>query len=238
MASKSLTALPSVVSIVAEKTVVALRCHTRGFEKVLWPILAIILTAGALICFAVAAGTPMWVQINLSEPTSTTDPDKGYIAFGIFSGSHVIELRADTFIDRDEESYLVFERYTNILISRLYATFAFSLIAMLFCLALIAVTFINSYQTVTTWWKGPSMMYILSVLTSLSAFTATALFADFYLWDMDTAIVFMDSFIIPGNEAATFYLMSYTRVPTLHYSSALQIGGIIMMDIMFYRTHV
>ncbi len=72
----------------------------------------------------------------------------------------------------------------------------------------------------------------------LSAFTATALFADFYLWDMDTAIVFMDSFIIPGNEAATFYLMSYTRVPTLHYSSALQIGGIIMMDIMFYRTHV
>ena len=64
MASKSLTALPSVVSIVAEKTVVALRCHTRGFEKVLWPILAIILTAGALICFAVAAGTPMWVQVS------------------------------------------------------------------------------------------------------------------------------------------------------------------------------
>ncbi len=118
---------------------------------------------------------------------------------------------------------------------------------MLLCLALIAVTFINSYQTVTTWWKGPSMMYILSVLTSelfqflyliyyyisliiifplgLSAFTATALFADFYLWDMDTAIVFMDSFVIPGNEQTTFYLMSYTRVPTLHYSSALQIVG-------------
>ncbi len=125
-------------------------------------------------------------QINLSEPTSTTDPDKGYIAFGIFSGSHVIELREDTFLDRDEESYLVcklftliacgllsrlcfpptVERYTDILISRLYATFAFSLIAMLLCLALIAVTFVNSYQTVTTWWKGPSMMYILSVLTS------------------------------------------------------------------------
>ena len=64
MASKSLTALPSVVSIVAEKTVVALRCHTRGFEKIFWPVLSIILTVGALVCYAVAAGTPMWVQVS------------------------------------------------------------------------------------------------------------------------------------------------------------------------------
>ncbi len=129
-----------MVSIMADKTVVALRCHTRGFEKVLWPILAIILTAGALICFAVAAGTPMWVQvshvsidwtirflllsqINLSEPTSTTDPDKGYIAFGIFSGSHVIELREDTFLDRDEESYLVCKLFTLIVV--FYQDFVF-----------------------------------------------------------------------------------------------------------------
>ncbi len=65
MASKSLTALPSVISIVAEKTVVALRCHTRGFEKVFWPILGIVLSVSALVCFAVAAGTPMWVQVSL-----------------------------------------------------------------------------------------------------------------------------------------------------------------------------
>jgi len=66
MASKSLTALPSVVSVVAEKTVVAMRCHTRGFEKVFWPIVCIILTSIALICFAVAAGTPTWVQVSLT----------------------------------------------------------------------------------------------------------------------------------------------------------------------------
>ena len=64
MASKSLTALPSVVSVAAEKTVIALRCHTRGFEKVFWPIMSIILTSLALVCFAVAAGTPMWVQVS------------------------------------------------------------------------------------------------------------------------------------------------------------------------------
>ena len=66
MASKSLTALPSVVSVMAEKSVVAMRCHTRGFEKVLWPIVSIVLTSLAFVCYVVAAGTPMWVQVRYS----------------------------------------------------------------------------------------------------------------------------------------------------------------------------
>ena len=36
---------------------------------------------------------------------------------------------------------------------------------MLLCIATIVITFLNSYQTVTTWWKGPPMMYILSLST-------------------------------------------------------------------------
>lgn len=64
MASKSLTALPSIVSVAAEKTVVALRCNTRGFEKVAYPILAIMAMTTALVLLAVAAGTPMWVQVR------------------------------------------------------------------------------------------------------------------------------------------------------------------------------
>ena len=63
MASKSLTALPSIVSLAAEKTVVAMRCNTRGFEKVIYPILGIMAMTTALILLAVAAGTPMWVQV-------------------------------------------------------------------------------------------------------------------------------------------------------------------------------
>ena len=63
MASKSFTALPSVVSVYAEKTAVQMRCYSRGFEKVTWPIVAIVIDAVALVCLAVAAGTPMWVEV-------------------------------------------------------------------------------------------------------------------------------------------------------------------------------
>lgn len=63
MAAKSFTALPSVVSVYAEKTAVQMRCYSRGFEKVTWPIVAIVIDAVALVCLAVAAGTPMWVEV-------------------------------------------------------------------------------------------------------------------------------------------------------------------------------
>ena len=64
MASKSLTALPSVISVMAEKTVIAMKCHTRGFEKVIWPVIAIILTSLSLVCLAVAAGTSVWIEVS------------------------------------------------------------------------------------------------------------------------------------------------------------------------------
>ena len=67
MASKSLTAVTSFVSVAAEKTVVALRCNTRGFEKVTYPVLGIIAMASALALFAVAAGTPVWVQVSMQD---------------------------------------------------------------------------------------------------------------------------------------------------------------------------
>lgn len=65
MASKSLTAVTSFVSVAAEKTVIAMRCNTRGFEKVTFPVLAIIAMAGTLALLAVAAGTPVWVQVGM-----------------------------------------------------------------------------------------------------------------------------------------------------------------------------
>lgn len=65
MASKSFTALPSVVSVFAEKTAVEMRCYSRGFEKIAWPIVAIVIDILALVCLVVAAGTPMWVEVKL-----------------------------------------------------------------------------------------------------------------------------------------------------------------------------
>jgi hypothetical protein len=63
MAAKSFTALPSVVSVYAEKTAVQMRCYSRGFEKVTWPIVAIVIDVIAVVSLAVAAGTPMWVEV-------------------------------------------------------------------------------------------------------------------------------------------------------------------------------
>lgn len=63
MAAKSFTALPSVVSVYAEKTAVQMRCYSRGFEKVTWPIVAIVIDVIAVVSLAVAAGTPNWVEV-------------------------------------------------------------------------------------------------------------------------------------------------------------------------------
>ena len=57
------------------------------------------------------------------------------------------------------------DRYLQFSLNKVYTTFAFSVVAMLLCIPTIAITFLNSYQTVTTWWKGPPMMYILSFST-------------------------------------------------------------------------
>lgn len=47
----------------------------------------------------------------------------------------------------------------------LYATFALSAAAMVLCVIIAPLLFLNSYQTVTTWWKGPPMLYLLSFIT-------------------------------------------------------------------------
>ena len=49
-------------------------------------------------------------------------------------------------------------------LNRVYAAVAFIILAGLFCVLLIVATFLNSYQTVSTWWKGPPIMYLLSFL--------------------------------------------------------------------------
>jgi len=57
------------------------------------------------------------------------------------------------------------DKYFQFSLHKVYATFVFSVVAMLLCIPTITITFLNSYQTVTTWWKGPPMMYILSFCT-------------------------------------------------------------------------
>ena len=57
------------------------------------------------------------------------------------------------------------DKYTSFSLGSLYATFALSAAAMVLCVIIAPLLFLNSYQTVTTWWKGPPMLYLLSFIT-------------------------------------------------------------------------
>ena len=64
MASHSLTAVASVVSVVKEKTIIALKINTRGCERVFYPMIVIVVSCLSLALLAVAAGTPAWVEVS------------------------------------------------------------------------------------------------------------------------------------------------------------------------------
>ena len=71
MASKSLTAVASVISVVKDKTVIALRCHTRGCERVTYPILVIAIMCVGITFLAVAAILPAWVEVRSTAVESS-----------------------------------------------------------------------------------------------------------------------------------------------------------------------
>lgn len=57
------TTLPSTITLMKEKTVSYLRCHSRGFEKVIWPIACIAILVVSILLFAVGCGTQNWIQV-------------------------------------------------------------------------------------------------------------------------------------------------------------------------------
>lgn len=240
MASKSFTALPSVVSVAAERTYVALRCNKRGFEKVTWPVVAIVLTALSFALFAVAAGTEAWTTITVVNGTDY----RGFISFGLFRGEHNVQFSESPIVEPITDSYYIFERF-EFNLNRVYAAFAFIILAGLFCVLLIVATFLNSYQTVSTWWKGPPIMYLLSFLIVLCGSIAIGLFLDFYVWDMTARQVFLESTTsdsVPLRPGSTFtypfeYLLvneGYSTVATLRWSFGLQVAGTLLPVLVLF----
>ena len=61
----SASALPSMVSLMREKTVTYLKCHSRGFEKVTWPIACIGLLIMSIVLLATACGTQNWMEVGI-----------------------------------------------------------------------------------------------------------------------------------------------------------------------------
>lgn len=60
----ALASAVSVVSVMKEKTVSYMKCHSRGFEKIIWPIACIATLLISMILLAVACGTQNWVQVS------------------------------------------------------------------------------------------------------------------------------------------------------------------------------
>ena len=70
-ASRSFTALgkgaervTSLISIVHERTMVAFSCNTRGCERVVYPMIIIIVVFASIVLLAVATGTQAWVEVS------------------------------------------------------------------------------------------------------------------------------------------------------------------------------
>ena len=52
---------------------------------------------------------------------------------------------------------------------RLQLTFALIVVAFVICMPAMAVTFLSTYQTVSTIWKGPAVAYLLNVAAGISS---------------------------------------------------------------------
>lgn len=86
---------------------------------------------------------------------------------------------------------------------RLQLTFALIVVAFATCIPAMGVTFLSTYQTVTTIWRGPAVAYLLNVIAGIKllmshvkchvmfislaffSFFALGVYLDFYLWDVE-----------------------------------------------------
>ena len=70
LASKSLTAVTSVVSVFREETVIALRCNTRGTEQIILPLISIPVMVAAVVFLAAGSALPLWVEVGGSAAST------------------------------------------------------------------------------------------------------------------------------------------------------------------------
>lgn len=72
----------------------------------------------------------------------------------------------------------------------------------------------------------------LYILAALCAFSAVSVFLDYYIWELNSTRIFIDSTTIQeqtfGNTTSFAYLIEkegYNIIPTLNYSFGLHVGG-------------
>lgn len=131
----------------------------------------------------IAGATPGWTRIIYEDPTGTAE-DGLVASFGLFRGEHEIDSgfsdisRGDDFqVGKYNDSILCCINMTcsvstcegdylgdDLPVWRLDLTFALIVVSFAMCIPAMGVTFLSTYQTVTTIWKGPAVAYLLHVV--------------------------------------------------------------------------
>ena len=121
-----------------------------------------------------------------------TERHAGEMRFGLFSGysnldPSLLGFRSESFLLWDyfqdysrEDANRDLIRY-NIFFGGI---FALLIISVFLCLPAIFFSVLNSYQVVTTWWRGPAAIYILNLLISFFALLALGLAVELYFEDI------------------------------------------------------
>ena len=103
---------------------------------------------------------------------------RGYLTFGLFLAQENI----DTTTGSKDDAYSICNGYCNAIHKSIMyifvdgrfdgfvRTYPFililvsALLALGFNVALMALEFVNSYQIIKEWWRGPAMIYVLSIV--------------------------------------------------------------------------
>ena len=142
-------------------------------------------------------------QTEIAVPTYThpsslcgpTERHAGTIRIGLFSGYSNFNPSSLGF---RTESFLLFTYFTSYTLQEpnrdyirhnMFYGGIFCLLVISICLCLPAIFFsvLNSYQVVTTWWRGPAAIYILNLTVSFFALLAYGLAIDLYYEDIRNA---------------------------------------------------
>lgn len=151
----------------------------ENYQRAIIAFSCIVLTFVAFVCLIIAGATPGWTRITYEDPTDTAD-DGLVASFGLFRGEHEIDSgfsdisRGDDFdVGKYNDSILsIVPTLTcegdylgdELPVWRLDLTFALIVVSFAMCIPAMGVTFLSTYQTVTTIWKGPAVAYLLHVV--------------------------------------------------------------------------
>ena len=136
--------------------------------------------------------------LTYTHPGSLCGPTERYaglIRIGLFSGysnfdPSTLGVRTDSFLLFNYfNSYTVQEPNRDYIRHNMFfgGTFSLLVISILLCLPAIFFSVLNSYQVVTTWWRGPAAIYILNLMISFFSLLAYGLAVDLYYEDLRNA---------------------------------------------------